>query len=320
MGQALERQTAEEAQGGHSGPVIDTAGGFGIIDCAACGYAHVLPLPEPEEVEALYTEAYYTREKPKYLAHAREDAEWLELGFRDRLRIFEATLPGSVFIGKRARLLDVGSGPGHFLKAANESGFEVVGIEPSRQAAEHARAMGLEIHQAFFGPGIEEGLGRFDAIHMNNVLEHVPNPAALLATAQAMLEPGGVLCVSVPNDYNPLQETARFGGLDPWWLAPPHHLNYFNFDTLSKLIVRADFDIVERFTSFPMELFLLQGEKYVGNAKLGRACHGKRKAVDLALETAGQGAVRRAFYAALAEAGLGREAILFAQKPLEARG
>ena len=45
---------------------------------------------------------------------------------------------------------------------------------------------------------------------------------------------------------------------------------------------------------------------------LGRACHAQRKNFDLNLEKAGYREIRRAFYRALADAGLGREAAIVA--------
>jgi hypothetical protein len=108
----------------------------------------------------------------------------------------------------------------------------------------------------------------------------------------------------------------RAAGSAPWWLAPPHHLNYFDFDSLSGLLERLGLEVMEAMTSFPMELFLLMGENYVGNDALGRECHTRRKRFDLSLEKAGLGHVRRKLYGALAKAGLGREAIIVARKKL----
>jgi len=59
----------------------------------------------------------------------------------------------------------------------------------------------------------------------------------------------------------------------------------------------------------------MMGENYVGDPALGRACHVKRKAFDLAFENAGLRETRRAFYRALASSGLGREAVVIAVKP-----
>ncbi len=294
----------------HEGPCVARKDGFDIIHCAMCGFRHAVPLPNPADLEREYRETYYAEEKPTFLAHAGEDQEWGELAQSDRLESFERILgPG------RRRLLDIGSGPGFFLKTAKSRGWNAMGIEPSRQAAAHARALGIEVAEGFFGADTAAALGRFDAINLNNVLEHVPDPIAILLAARQILEQGGVLCVGVPNDFSPLQiAAAATQGVGEWWIAPPHHLNYFDFATLSNLLERLGFGIAERMTSFPMEAFLLMGDNYRADPAVGRASHAKRKKFDLALEAAGLKETRRAFYRALAETGIGREAVVIAVK------
>ena len=294
----------------HEGPCVARKDGFDIIHCEMCGFRHAVPLPNPADLEREYRETYYAEEKPTFLAHAGEDQQWGELAQTDRLESFERILgPG------RRRLLDIGSGPGFFLKTAKNRGWNVMGIEPSRQAAAHARGLGIEVAEGFFGAKVASSLGRFDAINLNNVLEHVPDPISILLAARQILEPGGVLCVGVPNDFSPLQiAAAATQGVGEWWIAPPHHLNYFDFATLSNLLERLEFDIAERMTSFPMEAFLLMGDNYRADPAVGRASHAKRKKFDLALEAAGLKETRRAFYRALAETGIGREAVVIAVK------
>jgi len=130
----------DRAGNDHDGPLITRVEGFDVIACAVCGFRHVLPLPEPEALERAYREAYYSEEKPTFLAHAGEDQEWAELTQRDRLETFERLLPAG-----RRRLLDIGSGPGFFLQSAAQRGWRVLGIEPSRQAAAHTRSLGIEV-------------------------------------------------------------------------------------------------------------------------------------------------------------------------------
>ncbi|HVZ91911.1 MAG TPA: class I SAM-dependent methyltransferase [Rhizomicrobium sp.] len=295
----------------HVGPLLAHVAGHDIIDCIACGFRHAAPLPEPAALEDVYRESYYVEDKPTFLAHAAEDQGWAELAQTDRLECFEGLLERN-----RRRLLDVGSGPGFFLKTAQARGWKVLGVEPSLQAAEHARQLGVEVAQGFFNAQTAREFGRFDVVHMNNVLEHVPNPLTLVALAREILTPGGLICVNVPNDFSALQLAAHASaGLRQWWLAPPHHLNYFDFDSLERLLETQGFVVRERATSFPMELFLIMGENYVDDPALGRACHAKRKKFDQALDAAGLKTARRAFYKALAEAGMGREAMIIAQSP-----
>ncbi len=294
----------------HEGPLVTRAKKFDVIACAVCGFRHVVPLPDPAEMERAYRETYYTEEKPSFLAHAGEDQEWAQLFQSDRLECLEKLLPPS-----RRHLLDVGCGPGFFLKTARERGWQALGLEPSKQAAAHARELGLEVVEGFFNAETASGLGRFDVVNLNNVLEHVPDPADVVARARSLLTTGGLLSLTVPNDYTPFQASARASlALPEWWVAPPHHLNYFDFDSLSHLVRKAGFDVREKTTSFPMEVFLLMGLDYTKDGALGRACHDQRKRFDLGLEKAGYRETRRAFYRALADAGLGREASIIAVK------
>jgi 2-polyprenyl-3-methyl-5-hydroxy-6-metoxy-1,4-benzoquinol methylase len=296
----------------HGGRVIDRLNGYDIIDCMVCGFCHADPLPPDETLQTQYSESYYRDEKPNYLAHAAEDAEWAALFHHDRLSVFARELEEHV--PKPWRLLDIGCGPGFFLQTATQEGWDAVGVEPSMQAADHARGLGLTIIEGVFNTQLAESLRPFHAVHMNHVLEHVADPATMLANATASLLPGGLICVNVPNDYNPLQLALRRAeNFQPWWLAPPHHLNYFDFSTLEGLLTRHGFKTVEVTTSFPMELFLLMGENYVGNETLGRECHTRRKRLDLTLERAEMGDVRRRLYGALARAGLGRDACIIAR-------
>ena len=300
----------DESDHDHDGPLITRAHDYDVIACEVCGFRHVIPLPDPKSLETAYSEAYYSEEKPTFLAHAGEDQEWASLSQRDRLESFETLLPAS-----RRRLLDVGAGPGFFLKTAASRGWQVLGVEPSRQAAAHARGLGVEMVEGFFNAETATNLGRFDVVHLNNVLEHVPNPREIVCLARDLLTPGGLICLNVPNDFTPFQESARSTlTLTEWWVAPPHHLNYFDFESLSHLVTRMGFEVRERFTSFPMELFLLMGLDYTKDSTLGRACHNQRKRFDLSLEKAGFKETRRAFYRALAAAGLGREAVVIAVK------
>lgn len=297
--------------GRHNGPRITHVKGHDIIECFDCGFKHALPLPDPLVLEREYRDNYYADEKPNFIAHAGEDQSWFELAQNDRLEIFEKLLPGS-----RRRLLDIGCGPGFFLATAAKRGWNAHGIEPSRQAAAHARGLGLAITEGLFNKESAAALGRFDAVNLTNVLEHVPNPIAILEMATGMVDSGGIVCVGVPNDFSPLQIAAR-GAMNTgdWWVAPPHHLNYFDFDSLAALMTRLELKVAERTTSFPMEAFLMMGENYVADPGLGRACHNKRKRFDFAFEAAGLRETRRDFYRAMAKLGLGREAVVIATKP-----
>src|SRR5258707_3662653 len=111
----------------HGGALITRDKGYDVIACDVCGFRHVVPLPDPGDLERAYRETYYSQEKPTFLAHAGEDQEWAELAQRDRLESFERLLPPT-----RRRILDIGCGPGFFLKTAKERGSPSHAGETSR--------------------------------------------------------------------------------------------------------------------------------------------------------------------------------------------
>ena len=294
----------------HHGPILDQVPGYEVVDCTICGFAHIMPLPDADAVERIYSEQYYSDVKPEYFTNTEEDREWWNLSYDDRLRTLENELP----LGRR-RLLDIGSGPGLFLDRARQRGWNAVGVEPSIAAADYSRAQGNEVICGFFNEELAKGIGTFDVINLSNVLEHVPNPGGLITSAMKSMNDDALLCICVPNDYNCLQLALRkTQNYPPWWLAAPHHVNYFTFQSLEKLLSRVGLVTISRSTSFPMELFLLLGFNYTNDSSLGRDCHRRRKGFEIALEDAGMSHLRAALHRSFASLEIGREVIIIARK------
>lgn len=306
---------APNAAGAHAGATLCERSGFEVVDCESCGFAHVLPLPTEQELEQVYAHEYYATEKPLYLERAESDRAWWERLHDGRLARVEELLGARV-----GRLLDVGSGPGLLLQRARARGWQVLGVEPSHQAAEHARSLGVPVRRAFLTDELEDELaeseGPFDCIHAAEVLEHLPDPHAMLARMRRMLAPGGVLVLSVPNDFNPFQAAfVEAERAERWWVAPPHHLNYFDFESLEASVRRHGLEPVRRETTFPIDLFLLMGEDYTNDDALGRRCHARRMRFEETLRRTGHDALLDDLYDAFAGLGLGRHAVVYAQGP-----
>ena len=114
----------------HPGNILHHSNGFDVVDCECCGFKHIVPIPTFEELENIYKHEYYSSDKPLYLKRHEEDLDWWNLEYETRLD----NLLELVSSGLPKRILDVGSGPGYFLKKAKEKGWEETGIEPSQQA------------------------------------------------------------------------------------------------------------------------------------------------------------------------------------------
>lgn len=295
----------------HGGKILDSANSYRVVDCERCGYIHIDPVPSKDDLDRVYREEYYRDEKPLFIQRVLEDLDWWESVYDDRLEFLESTLPK-----ERRSILDIGCGPGYFLKRASLRGWCSLGVEPSMQAATHARSIGIDVVNAFFDDTFPERAGRrFDAVHLSEVLEHVPDPASVLKTAERLLTPGGVICCVVPNDYSPVQKVLKEKlHFSPYWLAPPHHINYFSFNSLSGLLSRCGFQVIEKTSMFPIDFFLLMGDNYIGNDTLGRASHARRKMLDMMLSEPGLKDFKKDMYETMARHNIGREMVIYGVK------
>jgi SAM-dependent methyltransferase len=294
----------------HSGIRVGSEKGFEVIECACCEFKHVVPIPSEDELQRIYNSEYYSVEKPLYIERNLEDQEWWNMVYDSRLDLFAELLSPS-----RKELLDIGSGPGFFLARARAKGWKGTGIEPSVEAFSHSQTLGLEVRNEFFTDELAQELGSFDVVYMNEVLEHLRDPKGALQTAAGLLRQGGLLCVVVPNDFSPFQKAlVKVCGYSPWWVAPPHHINYFNLRSISRLLERIGLIVESTEATFPIDLFLLMGDNYVGNDPLGRECHAKRKALEINLEKAGLSQLKRSLYQSFADLGIGREIQIVSRK------
>ena len=126
----------------------------------------------------------------------------VRLGYiRDRIdqhwHLDECTL--RPLTGKTA--LDVGCGAGLLAEPLARMGAEVTAVDAAPEliavAKAHADASGLAIDYRAIGV---EGLdARFDLITAMEVIEHVADPSAFVASLAARLAPGGLLILSTPN-------------------------------------------------------------------------------------------------------------------------
>jgi SAM-dependent methyltransferase len=112
------------------------------------------------------------------------------------------------------RVLDVGGGPGHFTAALRARGAHCLLVEPDET---ELRAGGEPPAGAVRGDGMRLPVGTdaVDVCFSSNVLEHVPDPARMLAEMIRVTRPGGVVYLAFTNWYSP------WGGHE---MAPWHYL------------------------------------------------------------------------------------------------
>ena len=279
------------------------------------GYLQVWPRPTSDSLRELYAGDFHDRDKPNYLTKLERERSYWDATWSMRRKLMEAALAPS-----RRRLLDVGSSGGFLLDHFQSQGWQCFGIEPSHSAADWAREKyDLDIFTGelldYPTADSENSPKRFDAIHSAQVLEHVLDPEACIERIASLLVPDGVVYIEVPNDFNVFQETAR-ERLDKaaWWVAPKHHLNYFDYESLAGLLERHGLFEIDRLASFPIEMFLLMGDDYVGHPEVGAASHQRRMNFERSLIETDRVDDLMRLYRAFAQAGIGRTCGILARK------
>jgi SAM-dependent methyltransferase len=99
---------------------------------------------------------------------------------------------------RRGTVLDVGCGGGRFLSLCQANGWKAIGVEPSRDAAIHARRRGLDVYSQAW-PVLAIPAASVDAVTFINVLDHLSDPFGALREAGRVLKPDGLLYIRVPN-------------------------------------------------------------------------------------------------------------------------
>jgi SAM-dependent methyltransferase len=136
--------------------------------------------------------------------------------------------------GAKGRLLCVGCGDGVEIGIARQLGWDPDGYDVDPDVtAEVARKYGVVMHSGDFF-SIAAADGSYDAVFMDQVLEHLKNPGDYLRKVNALLRPGGVLVLGLPNIgsfSNRLKTLAGKLGLQRRrrgnHYATKHHLFYF---------------------------------------------------------------------------------------------
>lgn len=194
--------------------------------CRACGLKYQAPMPDAAGLAVIYSSGYYDTLYPEH-----QSAEQKRL-FNHRLSQLEPLIDKTPL-----KVLEIGSGRGAFLEVAIARGHEVTAQDISKDAVDTIRQrLGIP---AVAGPLESLGLesDTFDLVHMNHVLEHIPDPAKTLAEIRRLLRPGGVLYVEVPRQSNLLNRlSGLMAGGEFGFTYHPGHLYLFSPESLKRLM------------------------------------------------------------------------------------
>jgi ubiquinone/menaquinone biosynthesis C-methylase UbiE len=206
--------------------------------CPTCGCVLRERFPDPEELEAIYRQAY-EEEKIVDASTQQESGDHATGSYADYLAR-HMLAPGD-------RMLDYGAGSGALVAAMRERGNECDGVE----FAASARKFCFDIR----GISLEQNLdgvpdSRYRAVSMIEVIEHLTDLTQTLEELHRVLAPGGRLFVTTPN-RNGIR--ARLEG-GRWREArKKFHLFLFDRDSLRFHLERAGFVGVRQIFYSPLQ-------------------------------------------------------------------
>lgn len=179
---------------------------FTYVRCGLCGLIRISEIPQ--QLGDYYKDNYHILPSPSKLP---------ELSAKDRYRIDTVQRHGSGM-----RLLEIGPGYGLFAYQACQAGFlvDVIEVDP-RCCAFLERQINVRVVCSGKPEEAIASMEKHDVIALWHVIEHLPDPWAVLAAATSNLENGGTLIIATPNP-----EAWQFRVMGSLWphLDAPRHL------------------------------------------------------------------------------------------------
>ena len=193
------------------------------------------PEPDPEFASKLYSQ-----ESEKYhVAKGVDDTRarlWARYARSILDMVEEHTRPPG-------RLLDVGFNCGDLLYDARKRGWDADGLEINKGCASHMGEQGFKV----FDKPLEEcddiEDDQYDALVINQVLEHVHGVNHFLESIKRVLKPEGCLFVGVPAFWSPIPLLIQ---RRRWYaFLPDEHVWQFSKASLEKLLAYHDFRVLD---------------------------------------------------------------------------
>ena len=157
---------------------------YRMVICRQCGLMRANPVLSHQTLSILYEQSHGHHAQ---LSQAAADTY---------AHYFQENFSPFPFQG---RVLEIGCGPGFFLKALIGKDYnQVHGVEPSREAVEQAGEIKGLIYNGMFGSGIYPN-GYFDVICAFQMFDHLSDPGQFLKDCRDNLKPQGSLFLIMHN-------------------------------------------------------------------------------------------------------------------------
>ena len=160
---------------------------------------------------------YFSSYSKSWLKHAREYVEMMTKRFG---------------LNAESRVVEIASNDGYLLQYFKEKNIPVLGVEPTGNTAEVAKAKGIETVVDFFGVRLAKELAskklEADVLLGNNVLAHVPDIIDFVGGMKILLKKHGVITMEFPH----LVQLIANNQFDTIY---HEHYSYLSFTTVKRI-------------------------------------------------------------------------------------
>lgn len=205
------------------------------VVCRGCGFVYQDRMMDEVEMKELYGVRYRPMDPPP---------DYLEQNRAVATETFSWITTHTGMRGTGRSVLDIGCATGMFLRPFAQTGWSAVGLDAGSTWVDYGRReFGLDLRKEFFTEDSFPGR-TFNLILFSHVLEHVLDPAPVLAAIREKLSDDGYLFIGTPNVLAPKRKLfpGLFGG---------DHVRLFSTRTLSVYLRQQGFRLVQAGTFLP---------------------------------------------------------------------
>ena len=226
--------------------------GFCYVQCLQCGTIFANPRPSQQNLMKIYTDSPSTKFWINEFFLPMVDVRRKKI-FKPRAHYIASKFPllGTGCIG------DVGAGFGLFLDEIKKiwPRAKTLAIEPSRDMAKICKNKGLDVIESTV-ECIDPLRNQFDLLTAFELLEHLHNPENFTKQVYELLKPEGYFFLTTLNglgfDIQLLWEQSKS-------VSPPHHLNFFNPQSIHMFLENIGFKLLEISTPGQLDWDIVEG-------------------------------------------------------------
>lgn len=232
-----------------------------VVKCTKCEHVQLFPIPTKQEDRDFYDKELQN----KAINQEFKVSELREMSSYDverRSALVQKLVP------KSRKILEIGSGDGFFLEKMSKLGYNMTGIEISKQRRNRSRKItDAKILDIDFSEKIPN-IGKFDVIVLFHVLEHLHDPINFLKNISKLLKSKGKLIVEVPNFDD---QQIKINSAYKKWQLQRAHIHYFSPKILRNVFSQAGLSVkiigVQRYSIENMFFWKINNKPQIKNPK-----------------------------------------------------